>query len=97
MHKYTVKYVDDQNQTKTHRIEAVDPGQAFAKCQQYHPGAAMLSALRSGRAGGEASTTYAPPPVQRDPVKEPRPCRPPKRDELDGTMPFYNQVLGERP
>lgn len=55
----------------------------------------MLQAVRRQLRLGEVvgATVYNPPPVQRDPVKEPRPCRALKPTEKDGTMPFYDSVV----
>jgi hypothetical protein len=75
-----------------------NPGVAFAQCQKENPGCTMLHATAKSKIGDSlAKTDYDPPPVQRDPVKPPRPYRALKPDEKDGVMPFYDEVKSERP
>lgn len=94
MHTYQIKFTDDEGE-HFERVESCDPGSAFARCQKAHPGAVMVEAARRETSQGRtvAYTAYPAPPVQRDPVKEPRPCCAPHRDELDGIMPFYDEVV----
>lgn len=97
MHIYKVKYRDKDGAEHFDSVEGCSPGNAFAKCQKANPGAVMLEVIRSqvdtkGRV--VAQTRYEALPVQRDPVKEPKPFRAPKRDEKDGTMAFYDDVIG---
>lgn len=99
MHTYKVEFTNEVGEGIWESIEAPGPGEAFAKCQKLHPGAIMLQAVRRQLRAGEVvgATVYNPPPVQRDPVKEPHPFRVPKPSEKDGTMPFYDSVVNPRP
>lgn len=97
MHHYEVKFLTKGGREKIEQFEACDPGNAFARCQKLFPGATMLAAIRDGGfMGGSGRTIFSPPPVQRDPIKEPRPARAPRQNERDGIMPFYDEVIGER-
>lgn len=99
MHTYKVKYQDaETGETKIEPIEGVDAGSAFARCQKQHPGATMLQCTREQVTCGKviAWTEYCAPAVQRDPLREPRPCRTPRKDEKDGVMPFYDECISER-
>lgn len=96
--RYDVEFETAEGEMQTAQYHSVNPGAAFALCQKANPGCTMLHATaHSGVQGFEARTDYEPPPVQRDPIKEPKPCRAPKPDEKDGTMPFYDQVKSEKP
>lgn len=94
MHIYTVKFSTGEGQQST-RLEARDPGCAFAKCQRENPGAIMLECVRQSTWQGqiEAITRYEPPPVQRDPAPEPKPFRMPAKNDKDGAFPFYDEVV----
>lgn len=97
--RYDVEFETPDGETRIAEYHNINnPGTAFALCQKANPGCTMLHATaHSGVKGFEARTDYEPPPVQRDPVREPRPYRAPQRDEKDGTMPFYDQVKSEKP
>lgn len=97
MYTYQIKLRTTEGKYETKEIEGCDPGNAFAKCQKANPGAVMLQAeCRSKNPENPyrgAVTRYEALPIQRDPVKEPRPARPPKPKERDGIMPFYDEVV----
>lgn len=80
-------------------LDCKDVGMAFAWCQEEFPGCKVLHAVAYGRLAGQINgeTHYEPPPAQRDPVKEPRKFRAPKRNERDGIMPFYYEALSQKP
>lgn len=94
--RYQVEYRNDgDSQSKYEEFDTCkDAGMAFARCQKLHPGAKMIHcmAFNEETGYGTAQMPHDPPPVQRDPVKEPRPCRAPKPNERDGVMPFYDEV-----
>ena len=64
--------------------DAENPGTAFAKCLSDNPIAVLTKAwLHGGVNGFEGHCEFDPPPVQREPVKDPRPCRAPKSSETE--------------
>ena len=92
MHNYDVQYQLD-GETEWERIEAADPGNAFAKAQMMFPGAKILKALRSGgylNSRWSAWTEHEPPPVRRE-IK-PRAFGPKKAEANTATFPFYDRV-----
>lgn len=97
--QYDVEYELDGKKAFAKYLYCKDPGQAFAWCQQQFPGCKVVSAVAYGTVNGVVTgqTHYDAPPVQRDPVKEPRKFRVPTRNERDGIMPFYDEALSERP
>jgi hypothetical protein len=77
-------------------IWASNPGVAIAECQKMFPKAKMIKAWIDGSwKDGYGYTEFLAPPVQRDPVKEPKPYHAPKRNDREGVMPFYDEVLIE--
>lgn len=94
---YHVFYRDKNNAPGHSKYLCSSAGVAFAQCQIEHPGARMLKAQCHGQYGNaDGHTDFEPPPVQRDPVKEPKPCRLPKPDEREDVMPFYDEVQQHR-
>jgi len=94
MHNYDVQYELD-GETEWERIEAADPGHAFAKAQEMFPGAKMLKALRSWgylNSAWSACTEYEPPPVRREIKPQPRAFSRKKAEANTATFPFYDQV-----
>lgn len=95
MHTYQIRFTDDEGE-HFERVEGCDPGSAFARCQKAYPGAVMVEAVRQQidhNGNLVAKTVHPALPVQRDAQKEPRPCRAPHKDERDGIMPFYDEVV----
>ena len=95
IHKYDVQY-QLNGETEWKRIEATDPGNAFAKAQMMFPGAKMLKALRNGgylNSRWSGWTEYEPPPVQRAIEPQPNGFDPKKADANTATFPFYDQVV----
>lgn len=97
--RYDIAFKTPTGETKTTTYQDCEnAGIAFTQCQQENPGCTMLHATAcSSVKGFEGRTDYEPPPIQRDPVKTPRPYRRPKRNALDGVMPFYDEALSEKP
>lgn len=95
--KHIIEFEIDGKQKQEVIHDCKDAGTAFAKCQTANPGAKMLHCTAEGGVGvSRGVIEYDPPPVQRDPGKQPRPCRAPKPDEKDGVMPFYDSVLSQK-
>lgn len=95
--KYYVDYEEGGAQKQEKFLDCQDAGMAFALCQKAHPLGKMLHCrASSGITGLEAHIDYDPVPVQRDPVKEPRPARAPRKTEREGVMPFFDQAESHR-
>jgi len=64
-HIYYVRFaVPGETEPRVERFVAANPGAAFYKCWEAHPGCTLIQALRygdGGRAGGYGVTTYEPP------------------------------------
>lgn len=97
--KYYVDYEEGGAKKQDKFLDCKDAGMAFALCQKAHPlgrklirlaGCCIAEAL-SGITGLGAHIDYDPVPVQRDPIKEPRPARAPKKAEREGVMPFFDE------
>ena len=94
MHNYDVQYELD-GETEWERIEAADPGHAFAKAQEMFPEAKLLKALRSGgylNSAWSAWTEYEPPLIRREIKPQPRAFSRKKGKANTATFPFYDQV-----
>ena len=95
MHNYKVEFIDD-GETEVKSIDADNPGHAFYKCQREFPLATMIKCWREGTRMAEAYTEYLPPRVQRDPVPEPKPPGPMKRNDRSCVLPFYDECLSQK-
>lgn len=90
--KYTVTFTENDKK-KSADYDATSAGNAFALCLIDHPDCTLIKARSEGSyMGGYGSIDYDPPPVQRPPVKEPRPFRKPKKHEKVGEFPFYDST-----
>ena len=89
MHAYRIELQQD-GKTDWRRIEASDPGNAFAQAQISFPEAKILRALRMGSSG---YAEYLPPPVRRE-IKKVKPFSAKKAAANTATFIFYDQVLG---
>lgn len=88
---YRVDY-ELEGETYTQKnIWCSNPGAAFAACQKAHPDAKMIKAWVEG-AKGFGYQEWDTPPVQRQPVKDPRPPRALKPEEKGCEFPFYDEV-----
>lgn len=97
--RYEVDYVDVDGKARVQKVpDCKDAGMAFAKAQKEHPGARMVScrAFCRDTGYGEAQIFHEAPPVQRDPIREPRPAGPPKATDRDGIMAFYDEVKNKQ-
>ena len=94
MHNYDVQY-ELHGASEWERIEAADPGHAFAKAQKMFPEAKILRALRTGghlNSPWSAWTEYEPPSVRREIKPQPRAFSPKKAEANTATFPFYDRV-----
>lgn len=89
---YHVDFTLD-GEAKSKVIDATDAGHAFATCLKENPGALLVKAWVQGEHDFGGYCEFDPPPVQREPQKELRPCRALKPKEREGIMPFYDEVL----
>lgn len=94
--QFEVEYKIDGEIHSVKYTEMKDAGMAFAWCQHENPGANMIRATAYGRSQGEGRIVHLPPPVQRDPVKEPRPARALNKKEKGCEFIFYDQVKSEK-
>lgn len=92
---YNVDYeLEGRSKTQV-GVWASDPGKAMAICLKEHPGAKIIKAWKEALSGNGFQEWF-PPPVHREPVKEPRPARALKPNERGCEMPFYDEVVGRR-
>jgi|SRR6266446_1821269 len=96
--KYEIEFEKDGVMEVEDYKDCKDVGMAFARCQKEHKPCKLIRARAWGRfRDGEGWIDYTPPPVQRDPIKEPRPARALKSTEKGCEFPFYDEVVGHKP
>lgn len=94
---YNVDYELD-GISETQRVEAANPGEAFAKCLKLLPAAKLIKCWIYGKIGDTAwQQEWEPPPVAREIKPDPRPPRPLKLENYDCVLPFYDEVKSYKP
>lgn len=94
---YDIEYeVNGKRRTETY-TDMKDVGMAFAWCLHENPGCKLIRARSFGKINREPVwVDYAPPPVQRHPVKEPRAARALNKKEKGCEFKFYDQVKSQK-
>lgn len=94
---YKVIYEIDGVQ-HTFEARAGNAGTAFAQCLKAYPEAKLIKATVEGHYGaGHGHMDHLPPPVQRAPMKEPRPARALRKKERGCEFGFYDEVVNPSP